>query len=77
MIQNLLTAAAAWQAATGVLIISQSGVFYLPPSPLMVSMGANGNVFLIKMRPRRDELTGSQVPEVWLSREIQNWSFCK
>lgn len=44
VIQNLLTAAADSQAATGVLIISQSGVFYLPLPLLAVSMGANGDV---------------------------------
>lgn len=63
VIQNLLTAAAGCQAATSILIISQSGVFYLPPSPLMVSMGANGDVFLIKMRQGEYELS-SQAPQI-------------
>lgn len=64
VIQNLLTAAAGCQAATGVLIISQSGVFYLPPLPLTVSMGANGDVFLIKMRQGEYELSSSELPEL-------------
>lgn len=63
VIQNLLTAAAGCQASTGVLIISQSGVFYLPPSPLAASVGANGDVFLIKMRQGECGLLGGEAPE--------------
>lgn len=62
VIQNLLTAAAISQAATGVLIISQSGVFYLPPSLLTVSMGVNGDIFLIKIREGEYKLPGNEVP---------------
>ncbi len=62
VIQNLLTAAAGCQAATGVLIISQSGVFYLPPTPLIVSMGANGDIFLIKMRQGEYEMSSLSYP---------------
>lgn len=39
--------------ATGTLIILQSRLFYLPPSPFMGSTGANEDVFLIKMRQRK------------------------
>ena len=81
-IQNLLTAAAGCQAATGVLIISQSGVFYLPPLPLILSMGANGDVFLIKMRQGEHELPSlsSQkfVPIGYTHHiHIQHWLHCK
>lgn len=57
MIQNLLTAAAGCQAASGVLIISQSEVIYLLPLPLTVTMRDNGDVFLIKI--------SSEIPELF------------
>lgn len=50
VIQNLLTAAPSCRAPTGILIIPQTRLFYLPPSPFMGSMGANEDVFLMKMR---------------------------
>lgn len=84
-IQNLLTAAAGCQAATGVLIISQSGVFYLPPSPLTVSMGANGDVFLIKMRQQGEhELPSGEVGSTYFVptghtciEHLSDWLRCK
>lgn len=48
--QNLLTAADSSRAASGILIISTSWVFYSPPAPFTGSAGANEGVFLIEMR---------------------------
>lgn len=53
VIQNLLTTAASHWTATGTLIILQTQLFYLPPSPFMGSTGVNEDVFLITMRQRK------------------------
>lgn len=77
MIQNLLTAAASFHAASWILIISLSRAFYLPPSPFMGSMGTNEDVLLIRMRRGEYELCSLspphcasirlRVPETWRS----------
>lgn len=62
VIQNLLTAAASYRAASRMLIISLSRAFYLPPSPFMGSMGTNEDVLLIRKRRGEYELCSPSPP---------------
>lgn len=62
--QNLLTAADSSRAASGILVISTSWVFYSPPAPLTGSAGANEGVFLIEMRQGEHEVSSPR-PHTW------------